>query len=77
MNRTRNWRPTYVHFTLLGVLLIVVGQWGAGVTTLALTVAVSQLVRIGNLLEVLTSSLDENDQRAGQDAQGRAVPRNV
>lgn len=65
MNRTSNWRPVYIVFILLAVLLILVGQWGAGVTTLVLTTALSQLVRIGNHLETLTGALNEGSESGG------------
>ncbi|TDE84992.1 MULTISPECIES: hypothetical protein [Deinococcus] len=59
MNRTSNWRSAYIVFILLAALLLLVGQWGAGVTTLVLTAALAQLVRIGNHLETLAGVLNE------------------
>lgn len=77
MNRTSNWRPAYIVFIVLAALLILVGQWGAGVTTLVLTAALSQLVRIGNHLETLVDALNEGGESSGLPAQGHVTPGSV
>lgn len=55
--RFPSWLPTYVLFALLAALLLLVGQWGAAVTTLVLTVALAQLVRAAQALERLNTTL--------------------
>ncbi|MBZ9714973.1 hypothetical protein [Deinococcus multiflagellatus] len=58
------WPLIYIALGVLAGILILGGQWGAGVISLALTVGLSQLVKIRRVLETLTEVSTELGERS-------------
>lgn len=66
MKQKTHWRPIYILFFLLAALLTLVGQWGAGILVAVLTLGLSQLVRVVELLERMTAAIDEPAHDSGE-----------